>query len=151
MTKFYGYHHWLFDCRQCSKPILLLAEKLGEVIVPLSSHIKELHSAGVVCPHCKTVESYSADKDSSNYDPTVKVVVPDQTVAPFFAGWLRCEEENCKTPLGLFSTEIVPIDDDKKRGLLATWKWGNVKCPSGHSIPKPQTLKILDMGFSSHK
>src|SRR5262249_35990329 len=121
-------------------PILLLAEKLGDIIVPLDRRTTQIRHVAVVCPHCKTAQSYSTDKNSPDYDQKVMVVVPDQTVDPHFLGWLPCEVEACKPRLPLFATESIPTDDDKRRELLSAWKWGDVRCSQGHAVPKPESV-----------
>lgn len=142
MIKAYGSPHYLFYCRDCEAPILLRAETLAQPSGPQVFRSTAFLSLAVVCPHCKRVRSYSLDKASPNYDPMGKLVAPDKTSNAMSAGWLRCDEENCQTPLPLFSLASVPIDDEARRALLATWIWGDVKCPSGHPVPKPEKLKF---------
>ena len=61
----------------------------------------------------------------------------DQSVDPVFSGWLGCVERGCETPLPLFSLVSIPIEDEERRKELSTWQWDGLKCPSGHSIEKP--------------
>ena len=135
-----GYLHYVFHCR-CTRSILLRVETLGPPFEPPEGHSKDVQSVGIVCPHCKRVRSYSVDKDSANYDPTSSAVLSRQTPAPMFSGWLKCAEENCKTPLALFSPVTIPTDDEERHKELATWAWGDdLRCPNGHLIPKPTIL-----------
>jgi len=69
------------------------------------------------------------------------VVVPQTVIDPFLAGWLKCEEETCRTRLAVFSAESIPTAEKAKQKELVTWRWGDdLKCPSGHPIRNPKIM-----------
>lgn len=40
----------------------------------------------------------------------------------------------------LAGVKSIPTDEQEKLQTLKTWNWGDLKCPSGHRIPKPQIV-----------
>lgn len=137
-----GYLHYVFHCRgpQCSEPIALRAEMLGPPFAIPDFPSKDLRAVALVCPRCRRVRTYSADKDLAAFDPTVKEVWLDQSPSQVFAGWQKCEEDTCTALLPLVSLRNIPIDDVQKRIELATWTWADVRCANAHPVPKPAIL-----------
>ena len=116
----------VYGCRFCSTRLWVSTEALKDRSAPV----------GIVCFNCKYAETYSLDSNSRFYDSTAYYGRSD-TDFGMFISTLVCEDTGCTTPLPVFFSRHIPTDKEEKRQEVSTWNWDRLKCPSGHSIPKP--------------
>jgi hypothetical protein len=131
--------HYTFECR-CTRPILVEADKLEDVIAPIPLRTARIDVVGIVCANCKRVRTYSLDEN-----PHPPAIVDKRSPTYMFAGWLGCDDGGCKTKLPLFSLTAIPADPKGKNTELASWRWEEaLRCPDGHSIKTPpKTVRSL--------
>ena len=67
-------------------------------------------------------------------------MVEEQIERPFygFVHELECDKYNCETPLRIVAPRKSTMTPEEIKADVSTWEWGELRCPSGYLIPKPQ-------------
>jgi len=108
--------------------------KLGNVFGSPALRSIDASSVGVVCPRCKFVGNYSLFENSPDYNPRDQVILVRPVGETAFIKWLKCEVENCKTPLPLFAIWSAATTAEEREADISTWRWEKLHCPQGHKI-----------------
>lgn len=134
-------HHFyrIFHCWYCSHPIVLQADTLGPQGSNQAPRSKETQHAVAVCPSCRLVGMYSADKGSPHHDPRVKVVAGIQNEALDFFRWLDCDGgDQCSTRLPMYARLSSASTAELLRKEMESWGWRDLHCPSNHPLHRPK-------------
>jgi hypothetical protein len=127
-----------FRCISCERGILLPAETLGNIFQVPMSLTTDVDSVGIACWNCKHVANYSLKENSPDYrpyDPKYPSVFATQLLMTEYAKSLRCDEENCKTPLRIFGQWNDATIAKEREADIATWVLDAfLHCPKGHPI-----------------
>jgi len=96
-------------------------------------------AAIVVCPYRKQVQTcqYSDTRDAER-PPLDRAIFLPRSVDTVLVEWLKCGEEACKIPLPLFVQWSPTTTEEERKAEIKTWIWDGLRCPAGHSIPKPE-------------
>lgn len=120
----------VYTCRFCDTRLWVSTETLRDRSAPV----------GIVCFNCKYAETYSLDDSSRFYDTTAYHGQSD-TDFGMFLGRRACGKLSCTTTLPIFFSRHIPTSEEEKRQEVNSWNWDRLKCPSGHSIPKPASTE----------
>jgi len=121
-----------FLCKQCGRPIQLPQHVLLKPFEYLDDPPKEISPVAIVCPYCKTVENYALE-DLHGAGVALNPGHNWLSLEP----WLECEEQPCEALLPLFVEWGVVTSEEERGADIKTWKWGQVHCPAGHTIARP--------------
>jgi len=127
--------HYLFDCRNCGKPIALHAENTWQRFVAQGIPDTGPHSLAIACFHCSHVEIYSLDPHSP-LSSSLRVVSRSPAIETECLGWLECEAAEHKFPAALFSVTTPAMSSEEKQTEIQSWNWDSLLCPSGHLMER---------------
>jgi hypothetical protein len=127
--------HYNLTCPDCGKPILIPLEMLSQAFQDLIRPSKDIEPIVAVCAHCKRVRNYDLARKSQSSPWGPMVYVPDSGWASF--GWLKCEGETCEFRITLFAKWNPKLSPAEQEEEQEKWDWKGLKCPAGHTIPKP--------------
>jgi hypothetical protein len=130
-------HHFL-NCKDCCMPIMLLAETIQPLFADQEHLANQSHAIAVRCDMCKSVETYILHRQVEGHNPKDRVMAtPDDYGVPVHVTTLECVTERCRTLLPLFARWTPSTTEKERIAEISTWRWENLKCPEGHSMPKP--------------
>lgn len=119
MTESCFYHFLLCECgRTLQLPVSAL-EKLAE---HPSIRTTENFSVGVSCHGCKQIRIYGLTGNTR--------LEPMQEFREFLE-LLRCDEQNCRTPLKILAVRSADMTDEEYAADVASWIWDELRCPRG--------------------
>jgi hypothetical protein len=124
-----------FLCKQCGMFIQIPLHTLRQPFEYLDDPPRGVSPVAIVCSHCKTVASYTAEdmqRAEVALSPNHNWAVLDK--------WQRCEEGACERRLPLFVERSAATSEEALDGDIKTWTWGEVYCPDGHPIAKPDWI-----------
>lgn len=126
---------YVFLCKNCGKPIRLQAQTLGHRFQVPTSQATDVDSVGAVCFHCKHVANYSMHKNSPDYRREYRSAVAIPVRETVYVKQLKCDEENCKTPLHIYAQWNESTTDKEREAEIGTWKLvADLHCPNFHAI-----------------
>ena len=117
-----------FLCRGCAATMQLPAQKLGYMFGGPGWKENDDSSVGIVCPRCKLVGNYSLLKNSPDYSPPDVGTMGHTLGETEFVGELKCEKENCKTPLPVFAIWNADTTEEEREADRLTWHAENLHC-----------------------
>jgi len=136
MTAMYLYHH--LHCKDCGLPMMLHAEMIQQLFDGRDESSNDYQAIAVACRLCKSVDTYILSKQITGYNPKDQVYLTESLYADVvFLDRLECEAEGCGIRVPLFADWSPASTAEERTADIGTWQWENLKCPKGHSIPKP--------------
>jgi len=136
-----------FLCRnpECGKPMRFPIEALLRLTVDPADPSIRASAIAVLCHHCTQIKRHSLLPNSSDQFDADRFVLQDRSVGMNLLGWLRCDEETCKSRLPLIETWSQTITSVRQMELreenMKKVNWDELStltCPGVHLIPYPQ-------------
>jgi hypothetical protein len=129
--------HVLIHCEACGLPILLHAGTLQQPFADPDELPNDTSAIGAACPYCKNLRRYFLHQiqGRSSLGPAVVAETPDEETVHVCT--LSCGIEDCEFLIPLFALWNVSTTVEERTADAETWRWENLLCPEGHSIPKP--------------
>jgi hypothetical protein len=132
---------YVFHCKRCEQPMWLLAENCGRLFEPPIIRTIESDFLAVVCPYCKHLGRYTLLKDHPEYNPLdMAISAIPRALETHYLGLLPCDARSCGFRLPLVALWSASMTGEQRAEDLSTWKWADLKCRDGHSIPKPPRM-----------
>lgn len=132
------YNYRCLNCKNCCMPIMLLAEKIQPLFADPERLPNQHHAIVARCGTCKSVETYILHPQIEGYNPKDRpmgdTLLHGDTVR---VTNIECVAERCGILLPLFAVWTPSTTEEERLAEISTWRWENLKCPKGHSIPKP--------------
>jgi|SRR5579864_1152141 len=110
----------------CGARIQLPSPMLDKLLGYPVSRSTGTASVALACHRCKQVKVHAL-KDTAVLFPVTPVYV--------FSKALECGEKSCRTPLIVVAVRSDGISNEEIEKDAASWKWGDLRCPSGNLIP----------------
>jgi hypothetical protein len=128
-----------FQCRTCASPIVLPAQKIGNMFGGLLHRSIDAQFLAFPCSFCKHVEGYSLHPGSPYNDERYMTSLLDPPeVETASLDWLRCVDGDCRSRVPLFAQWTVASTAEERLAYIATWEWEHLRCPEGHEIHIPK-------------
>jgi hypothetical protein len=119
-------------------PIMLLAEMTQPLFAYQEHPANQYHAIAARCDMCKSVETYILHPQIEGHNPKDRAMATSQHHGvPVHVTNLECVTEGCGILLPLFARWTPASTGQERLDEISTWRWENLKCPQGHSIPKP--------------
>jgi hypothetical protein len=129
--------HYELRCKSCGAPILLPVGVIGRLFAVPDAQPNFSHAIAAVCRQCKSVETYFLERNHPRHNPQYPVKLADPIRDTMDGPMLGCVEQGCRALLPLIAQWILETPTAERKAEFETWRWGQLQCPAGHSIAKP--------------
>lgn len=131
--------HYRLHCKCDGLPTLFPQDTLEQPFSGQDDPPNDFLAIGVVCHRHKSAETYFLSAKSPGWNPKDGAeVLENRSGDTVHVSTLRCEREACKSRLPLFAYWRPGTSAEERRADISTWRWDHLRCPEGHSIPKPE-------------
>jgi len=130
--------HRILKCH-CGWPTL---HPLGALLEPFSDPDalpNDLHAIGVVCPHCKQIDTHFLEEGKGGPVRLDRAVLqePDENMETVYVSAAQCEDPNCRFLLPIILQVSRATTDADYSKWLAAARFDGLACPNKHPILKP--------------
>lgn len=130
--------HYDLHCKKCGSPMLFPKDTVEQPFADPKTRPNDSLCVGIVCHRCKSAETYFLHSKHPQWNPkdgaSAREIRIEDTV---LLSTLECEVEPCPSRLPLFAQWSPAANEAERLADMSAWKWGQLQCPEGHPIPKP--------------